>query len=283
VDNWEEVRRRAQTEGISPHLVLKEQIHLLVLDHLFRKGGFSDLVFQGGTAIRIAYHGSRFSEDLDFVLRKKTQTSFRRIAGLFETLPAALERYPLLGTGIRLKAQKSSPTFMRFVLNIPVEGTDIRDKTHLKVANIPSYSNQPLVIQTDALPVRPAVRVETPQEILADKLIAFGAREFVKGRDIWDIHFLMKTLNAALDPQVKRWVGRKVSDYRIGPAAFRKGFGRNLDILREQGPAILRTEMERFLPAPHRDLFREQFPGIARFVWKTLARFLAEAGEDAKA
>lgn len=280
---WEQIRQQAQVEGVSPHLVLKEQIHLLILDHLFHRGAFSNLVFQGGTALRIAYRGSRFSEDLDFVLRRKSRPSFRRIADLFATLPRALERYPLFGKGIRLKAQKSTPAFMRFVLSIPIEGTAVRDRTHLEVANVPSYANQPLVIQTEALPVQPAIRVETPQEILSDKLTAFGAREFVKGRDIWDIHFLMGTLNVEMDPQVRRWVRKKVSDYRIGPAAFRKGFRRNLDILRERGAAILRVEMERFLPAAHRDLFREQFPEIAQTVREALARFLAAAEEDARA
>lgn len=280
--DWQTVRRRAQAEGVSPSLVLKEQIHLLILDHLFRRGAFSDLVFQGGTALRIAYRGIRFSEDLDFVLTRKDRSFPLRIAERFKTLPSTLERHPLFGKDVRLKEQKSSPDFVRFVLSTPVEGTRVRDRTHLEVTNVPSYANQPLLLQAETLPARPAVRVETPREILADKVTAFGAREFVKGRDLWDIHFLMESLNVKTDRQVERWVRRKISDYRIEPAAFRKGFGRNLDVLRKRGAAILRMEMDRFLPAEHRELLRDRFPEITRTVHGLLTRFRAGAGENAQ-
>ena len=39
-------------------------------------------------------------------------------------------------------------------------------------------------------PLNPAIRVEEPFEILADKITALGLRTYLKGRDIWDIYFL---------------------------------------------------------------------------------------------
>lgn len=64
MDGWEEVRQRAQAQGVSPHLILREQVHLLILDQLFRQGAFSELVLQGATALRIASQGVRFEEGL---------------------------------------------------------------------------------------------------------------------------------------------------------------------------------------------------------------------------
>jgi predicted nucleotidyltransferase component of viral defense system len=48
--------------------VRKAEIAQLILLHqLYSQPGSRELIFQGGTALRWCYGGSRFSEDLDFV------------------------------------------------------------------------------------------------------------------------------------------------------------------------------------------------------------------------
>ena len=48
--------------------VRKAEIAQLILLHqLYSLSGSRELIFQGGTALRWCYGGSRFSEDLDFV------------------------------------------------------------------------------------------------------------------------------------------------------------------------------------------------------------------------
>ncbi len=45
------------------------------------------------------------------------------------------------------------------------------------------------------------IAVEKESEILADKIVALGAREYLKARDVWDIKFLRDkgvTLNQVL-------------------------------------------------------------------------------------
>ena len=44
-----------------------ELLQLILLDNLYAQSGSERVIFQGGTAIRWIYNGSRFSEDLDFV------------------------------------------------------------------------------------------------------------------------------------------------------------------------------------------------------------------------
>ena len=44
-----------------------EILQLILLYHLYAQDGSHELIFQGGTALRWCYGGSRFSEDLDFV------------------------------------------------------------------------------------------------------------------------------------------------------------------------------------------------------------------------
>jgi len=44
-----------------------EIAQLILLHRIYAQSGSHDLIFQGGTALRWCYGGSRFSEDLDFV------------------------------------------------------------------------------------------------------------------------------------------------------------------------------------------------------------------------
>jgi len=262
VINLEKIREDAQAQGVSIHLVLKEQIHLLILDHLFQKGAFPEMVFQGGTALRIAYRGVRYSEDLDFVLRKKDHPLFHRLPEILEGLAPHLERFPPFGSGVTLKVQKRTPAFQRFILTVPVEELRLLDRTHIEVANVPSYESDTVLVRREEVLVTPAICVETPREILSDKLTAFGSRGYLKGRDLWDLYFLTDTLGLAVDDTVRTLVKRKISDYRLGHQAFVTRFGEHLATLRTRGRAVLETEMDRFLPVSYRTLFRAKATAI---------------------
>ena len=48
--------------------VVREYWEVVLLNRLFESPGGKDLVFKGGTALRLAYGSPRFSEDLDFSL-----------------------------------------------------------------------------------------------------------------------------------------------------------------------------------------------------------------------
>lgn len=274
----QQLQEQARAGGVHVHLVLKEWIHLLVLDHLSRKGAFSGLVFQGGTALRLAYQGLRYSEDLDFVLRRGSKSFFSRLPECLEQLPSALAPYPIFDSPIRLKEQKGTPTFRRFTLTIPIEGLGISDRTNIEVARVPSYENEPRILRQADIPVSPAVQVESPRELLSDKLVAFGARAYLKGRDLWDLYFLSQTLGVKVDESVKKLVLLKLSDYRLKRADFVSRFDANLRLLKEQGTAFLAAEMDRFLPTPHRALFKEQYPALLKQVLGLLHRFRPALG-----
>ena len=50
--NPQEIKKEAEIQGVTANLIFKEYVHQVVLEYLFRKGFFSHLVFQGGTADR---------------------------------------------------------------------------------------------------------------------------------------------------------------------------------------------------------------------------------------
>ncbi len=271
--DFSQIKEKAQADGVSVTLVLKEQIHLLVLDYLFQRSAFSHLVFQGGTAIRIVYQGVRYSEDLDFVLTRKNSVFLKDLPRLLQGLPSYLDKALPFSREVELKTQKQTPTFQRFALVVGIENLKTKDRTNIEIANVPSYKNETVIIRNESIPVNPAIRVETPKEILGDKFCAFGLREYVKGRDIWDIAFLLQTLNQSVNEEVKRMALRKVVDYHSNQSDFLDRFRKNLSILEERGPAILRTEMEKFLPSAYQKLYREKYPAIAKEIWEVLNDF----------
>jgi len=65
--------------------ILKEHYQMYLLDLLFKSALEKNLVFKGGTALRLAYNSVRFSEDLDFSL--KGNTNFHDFKKTIESIP----------------------------------------------------------------------------------------------------------------------------------------------------------------------------------------------------
>lgn len=59
--------RIAKAKGLLRDNVLKELMHYDILSMLASCKIVPELVFQGGTAIRLCYGSQRFADDLDFV------------------------------------------------------------------------------------------------------------------------------------------------------------------------------------------------------------------------
>jgi len=56
----------AQQRRVPAAAIIKEILHYEILFALNESGAATKLTFQGGTALRLCYQGSRYSEDLDF-------------------------------------------------------------------------------------------------------------------------------------------------------------------------------------------------------------------------
>lgn len=64
------IREYSPADAIEQENVLQELMQHYVLASLSRAGLFSEAVFHGGTCLRIVHGMSRFSEDLDFLLKR---------------------------------------------------------------------------------------------------------------------------------------------------------------------------------------------------------------------
>lgn len=274
--NPQEIKKEAETQGVTTNLIFKEYVHRVVLEYLFRKGLFSHLVFQGGTALRFVYKGVRYSEDLDFVLRRKNASFFNHLNENLKSLPSYIDKFIPFAKNPQLKNQKDTANFKRFRLILEVNFLNAKDKTHIEIAYIPSYSNQTIILKTGDIALNPAIVVETPQEILADKFLAFASRDYPKGKDLWDIYFILTTLHIFIDEDIKRMLKKKISDYNLSTQEFKLKFQKNLSLLEKNGLTILKGGMDKFLPFAYRNLFKSKYSDICREEQKILTKLLEE-------
>ena len=122
------------------------------------------------------------------------------------------------------------------------------------------------------------VLTETPQEILSDKIRALYERRYIKGRDIYDIWWIVNQLN--LSPN---WTNtqKKLSMYKTafvpsrGPDYFQDKASVSEIV------ASLETDLPRFLPGNILTQYRQnQFQQFIQTVKQVTARLLDEGLRD---
>jgi len=238
--------------------VIREELQRLILRYLSERGFFVHGVFRGGTAIRLVYGGTRFSEDLDFVLRPGRTIASVSLAGLLEGLPSFMRREVPFADRSTLREQKAEATFARYrcrlELQAPIGGLVI----NLEFSGVPSRSPRPHVMRSDTVDV--AIVVEDESEILVDKLVALALRSYVKGRDIWDTWFLSHERHVAV-PEVGAVVA-KTADYGTTLVDLTSRIRHSKTRIETSGLAALDAEMKRFLPARLYDAMAPAFPDI---------------------
>ena len=120
------------------------------------------------------------------------------------------------------------------------------------------------------------IRVETKEEIVADKLVAFPAMlpRYARWRDIWDMRWLMRQgvpANAGM-------VEAKIADYRI------EGFDGLLEMASERMAGLVNSQefvdqMDRFLTEPAaRSTIRQ--PGWRDVVARELQEILTRLAQQ---
>lgn len=85
------LERYACVNAMQEEQALKEILQELALHALWRAGFFDIAIFQGGTSLRILHGLPRFSEDLDFILKKPDPTF--EWAHYFESLTRVLAQF----------------------------------------------------------------------------------------------------------------------------------------------------------------------------------------------
>ena len=264
---WEEITTKSEKLGVTVNQVLQEEIQKTVLASLSYSEAFNHIVFQGGTALRLFYGNPRFSEDLDFVTR---QNKMFDITKNIASIQRSIEKtFPFIEE-TSVHVQRNDDQMQRLILRVTGEPFQ-RIRIHIELVYVPSYHNRPKIL--DYPPITPVVRVEEPSEILADKVVALGNRHYIKGRDIWDIYFLIIEKNIDTPWNL---VFQKAGDYKITSSDLRKNILKVSKRLETEGPSILHNELLRFLPKKIFDQYRESFGEIIAVVIENIRGGLLE-------
>lgn len=191
--------RVAATDGAN---LLREYVQSRMLGALQEAGAMVPLAFMGGTALRFLYRIPRFSEDLDFALERLADGfSFPELA---RRLGRHLEREGYVvrvGLSDRGVVAKASFSFVGLPAEAGISGhpeqalavkleVDTRPPAGAGLAVSVVDRFGPLRLQHHDLP-----------SLFAGKVAAVLAREYTKGRDLYDLMWYM-TREAPLEPNL---------------------------------------------------------------------------------
>ncbi|OGL48923.1 MAG: hypothetical protein A2161_00220 [Candidatus Schekmanbacteria bacterium RBG_13_48_7] len=249
-----------------------EVMQVIILHNLYSLKESNDIFFQGGTAIRLCYNGRRFSEDLDFVSHltsDKIALLLKSITGQVRNgLVAHYGRGELELTEKGRSRESMYSAFFRFQpegsqrkISVKLEFEGLRENSKPLINRMILYMlpvvRQMLVSGEFVMPnLSSIIMVQTPEEILSDKIRAIFERTYLKGRDFYDIWYLSSIFNIKCDPQL---VMKKIEMYRTtfrslrSPVFFLKP-GKN-----DKGVIIdaINQDLERFLPAQELEIFSQ--------------------------
>jgi len=171
--------------------ILREYLQYKILEIIFNSPIGNRLSFLGGTALRIIHENTRFSEDLDF-------DNFELSAGDFSLLTNEIKKGLML-EGYEVEIRNVIKSAFRCYIKMP----------HVLYDNaISDLRQQKILIQVDTEPhgfrykpdkvfinkfdVFTQINVTPPDVLLAQKIFALLNRKRAKGRDFYDVIFLLQ-------------------------------------------------------------------------------------------
>lgn len=180
----------ARSVDTAPRHVVREFLQVRLLEAMQHTGATSSLAFHGGTALRLLYQTPRFSEDLDF--------AYEPADGAFDlaALGAAIAhdlRREAYDVEVAVKTEtvvaKGFVKFRGILYEMGV--SPLPDETMLIKLEVDTNPPAGAVLATSRVPraYGPPVRVLHHDEatLFAGKIAAVLTREWVKGRDVYDL------------------------------------------------------------------------------------------------
>ncbi len=185
--------------------VIKEIAQEITLQALSRSNFFKHGAFQGGTCLRIVYGLPRFSEDLDFVLFEPNPNFvwgpyFNELKLEFESFGFSIEAADRSQAGNAVKKAFLKENSFGQVLDL-VYARNRSDEQTIKIklevdTNPPAGSTFETKLAKFPFPF--SIVTQTLPSLFAGKVHALLAREYIKGRDWFDLTWYV-TRNALIN------------------------------------------------------------------------------------
>ena len=181
--------------------VVREYWEVVLLNRLFESPWSGDLLFKGGTALRLAYGSPRFSEDLDFSLLKNN------LGGIFKEAVSGLVK-PFAVADITDLAAKRWTYLCEIRITEAYLPQPFRIKLEVSRRPASGYGSELRLITSPTTPIQALCRVATLEQLLQDK------QDCIKGRaapkDIFDLWFISQKMGIQYKPPDTRITRREL-------------------------------------------------------------------------
>ena len=178
-------RQKAREMQIDETQVVREYWEILILKGLFNSPSAKDIIFKGGTALRLAYGSPRFSEDLDFSLihdslKGKFLNLSRKITAPFPglVLTDVEEKYYTY-----LAEIKVTEDYLPLPFRIKIEISKRKTK---------NYQWKLQLLESPVTTIQVLGQVGTLEQIYQDKLACLKGR--AKAKDLFDLWYISQKL-----------------------------------------------------------------------------------------
>jgi len=231
-----QIQRLAQRNGVGMQVQERDYLQHLILWLLYSRG--QELVFKGGTALRMVYGGNRYSGDLDF-----NGPGFLALETLWQDVVVGLGDF-----GVVAEVRNAWVSDVGYSFDVSFQGPlyDGRDRSKGKVRV--DINQRPETVETRRElvssaydDVRPfVVTVLTPEHLMAEKVRALLVRG--KPRDLYDLWLLLRQ-GVQAD---RALIERKLALYDMAwrPDALEEALGR----VRADWERDLRPLLPQFIP-----------------------------------
>jgi len=176
---------------LSKQSIVREYLQSRLLQMLQEEKAFLNLAFLGGTSLRFLYSIPRYSEDLDF---SKIGTGVFKFDDVLSNI---IKGFELENYNIKIKRSKQKTVLSAFIkfptLLYELDLSPYQDET-ISV-KIEIDTNPPAGANTEVTLVRKYVILNIfhydKSSLFAGKLHAILARKYVKGRDLFDLIWIL--------------------------------------------------------------------------------------------
>jgi len=238
---------------INQSVVYREFIQLVFLKEFYSQNWSDGIFFKGGTAIRLVFDGSRFSEDLDFTVMLGDDDFEIQINKFWKYLEKTYgwsikKRKAMMGKNYLLTVLRENESYSLFI-NLDFsfrEKVLCPDKSVIK-------TEYPVIFTS-------FVAHLSKEEVLAEKIRAIMTRE--KGRDIYDLWFLLNMGTEIKDDLVLEKLGYyKIEEFDKEKLLDRvSGFSKSQFVL----------DLKPFVPINQRDRLPELYDFVVEFIKQRL-------------
>ncbi len=173
------------------NFMLREYLQYKILEIIFESQYANKLCFLGGTSLRIVHNNTRFSKDLDFDNFNLKQDDFEEIAKIIQT-QLTRQAYEIEIKNVFAEAFHCYIKFPKLLFNEGIYG-HVEEKILIQLDTEPQHFDFiPENYILNKFDVFTSINITPSEILLAQKFYALINRPRKKGRDFFDIVFLLQ-------------------------------------------------------------------------------------------